>query len=144
MLVWLGLSEGAGWWILLSSVGMVGLALIAVPMVIVRIPEDYFTHPQRGGGASSRRCHWFRWIWLVVKNLLGLACLFFGALMLVLPGQGILTILLGVTLLDFPGKYRLQRWVVSRRTVLDAINWVRKRRGRAPLVLKHFAEDGSR
>jgi len=144
MLAWLGLSEGAGWWILLASAGMVGLALIAVPMVIIRIPADYFTHAHRGGSGSSLRWMWLRWIWLVVKNLLGLACLFFGALMLVLPGQGILTILLGVTLLDFPGKYRLQRWVISRRTVLDAINWVRKRRGRDPLVLDRPAEDGSR
>ena len=55
--------------------------------------------------------------------------------MLVLPGQGILTILVGFTLLDFPGKFRLQRWIVTRRGVLESINWVRKKAGREPLAL---------
>jgi len=135
MLEWLGLSSSVGWWILISSAGMFGLALITVPLLVLRIPADYFAHPGRDSAKYPRRHLWFRWIWLIAKNLVGLACLFFGALMLVLPGQGILTILIGIMLLDFPGKFRLQRWVVSRRGVLDSINWVRKRRGKAPLVL---------
>jgi len=135
MLEWLGLSSSAGWWILISSAGMFGLALIAVPLLVLRIPADYFAHPGRDGAKYPRRHLWFRWIWLIAKNLVGLACLFFGALMLVLPGQGILTILIGIMLLDFPGKFRLQRWAVSRRGVLDSINWVRRRAGRDPLVL---------
>jgi len=74
-------------------------------------------------------------MWLIAKNMLAVGFLFFGALMLLLPGQGILTILIGITLLDFPGKFKLQRWIVTRRGVLDPINWVRKRRGKDPLVL---------
>lgn len=135
MLEWLGLSKVAGWWILISSAAMFGLALVGVPLLVARIPADYYAHTRRSGGEHTRRHRWFRGIWLVSKNLLGLACLFFGALMLVLPGQGILTILIAVTLLDFPGKFALQRWVVSRRGVLDSINWVRRRAGREPLVL---------
>jgi hypothetical protein len=135
MLSWLGLNPTFGFWILVSSAAMFGLGVIAVPLLIVHIPTDYFARSRREGAGRTRRHLWFCWIWIVVKNVLGLACLFFGALMLVLPGQGILTILIGLVLLDFPGKLRMQRWVVSRPGVLDSINWIRKRRGRAPLVL---------
>jgi hypothetical protein len=135
MLEWIGLSEAAGWWILMASAALSLLGVIAVPLLVVRIPADYFVCPHRGSVEGPRRHLWFHWIWLVAKNLVGVVCLFFGALMLVLPGQGVLTILLGMTLLDFPGKFRLERWVVSRRGVVDSINWARRRAGKGPLVL---------
>jgi len=134
MLEWIGLPKEAIWWIVVASASMFGLALIAVPPLVIRIPADYFAHPHRSDADYPRRHSWFRWIWLLLKNVLGIGFLFLGALMLVLPGQGILTILIGITLLDFPGKFRLQRWVVSRKGVLDSINWLRTRRGKDPLV----------
>jgi len=136
MLEWIGLPKEAVWWIVIASSVMFGLALLAVPPLVIRIPADYFAHPHRSGADYPRRHSWFRWIWLILKNVLGVGFLFFGALMLVLPGQGILTVLIAITMLDFPGKFRLQRWVVSRKGVLDSINWVRKRRGKDPLVLE--------
>ena len=54
--------------------------------------------------------------------------------MLVLPGQGLLTLLVGFLLVDAPGKYRLERWLVSRKAVLRPINWLRRRKGRQPLI----------
>ena len=54
--------------------------------------------------------------------------------MLVLPGQGILTILIGIMFINFPGKYRLERWVVLRAPVLNVINKMRHRAGHAPLI----------
>jgi len=59
-----------------------------------------------------------------------------GIAMLVLPGQGILAILGGIELMDFPGKYRLERWIVSRPAVLRSVNWLRRRMGRPPLVFE--------
>jgi hypothetical protein len=70
------------------------------------------------------------------RNVLGCALVAAGIAMLVLPGQGILTILVGVMLLDFLGKPRLQRWLVARRPVLRTINGLRRRAGQAPLVLR--------
>jgi len=77
-----------------------------------------------------------RCVLLVGKNLLG--CIFLGAgmAMLVLPGPGVLTILVALTLLDFPGKFRLERWIVARRPLLGTINWLRRRAGRTPLALE--------
>jgi len=55
--------------------------------------------------------------------------------MLVLPGQGLLTILLGVTLVNFPGKYALERRIVSRPSVANTLNRIREAVGRNPLEL---------
>ena len=55
--------------------------------------------------------------------------------MLVLPGQGVLTILIGLTLLDFPGKRRLEIWIIQRRSIRLGIDRVRKRAGRPSLIL---------
>ena len=53
----------------------------------------------------------------------------------VLPGQGLLTILIGISLVNFPGKYRLERYLVSRRWAQRSLNWVRKRGGKPPFEL---------
>lgn len=53
--------------------------------------------------------------------------------MLVLPGQGLVTILAGLLLLDFPGKFKLERALVRQPAVMNALNWIRVRRGRPPL-----------
>lgn len=137
MLEWIGLSSAAVWWIVIASACMFGLALIAVPLFVIRIPADYFAHLHRSDAEYPRRHAWFRWIWLIAKNVVGVAFLFFGVLMLVLPGQGILTILIGMPLIDFPGKFRLQRWVVSSRGVLESFNWIREKAGKPPLMLGH-------
>jgi len=55
--------------------------------------------------------------------------------MIVTPGQGLLTILIGVTLLDFKGKHELERKLVRQPSVLRAVNWLRAKAGRAPLEL---------
>ena len=134
MLEWIGLSHAAVLWIMTASAVMLFVALIVVPLVIVRIPADYFAPPHRSRVAWPRGRRWLRSVWLVAKNLLGCAFLLLGGLMLVLPGQGLLTLLLAAALLDFPGKFRLQRWIVTRRGVTESITWIRKKAGRDPLV----------
>ena len=57
-----------------------------------------------------------------------------GVVMLVTPGQGLATLLIGLMLMNFPGKYRLERWVVTRGPVLHTINRLRHRAGHAPLI----------
>ena len=73
-------------------------------------------------------------LWLL-KNLFGLLLVIAGMLMLVLPGQGLLTIFVGLIFLDFPGKYRMERKMVSNDSVLRSINWVRARTGKPPLII---------
>jgi hypothetical protein len=116
-----------------SVVGFVG-SLIAIPLILVRLPPDYFdTRVPR---------HWMkdhhpvlRVIGLVAKNVIGVVFFFAGFAMLFLPGQGILTILIGVSLMDFPGKQLLEAKLIGQRTVLNAINAMRKKFDKPPLML---------
>lgn len=116
-----------------SVVGFIG-SLIAIPLILVRLPPDYFdTRVPR---------HWMkdhhpvlRLIGLVAKNVIGVIFLLAGFAMLFLPGQGILTILIGVSLMDFPGKQRLEAKLIGQRTVLSAINAMRKKFDKPPLML---------
>jgi UPF0716 family protein affecting phage T7 exclusion len=71
------------------------------------------------------------------KNLLGVLLVVVGAILALpgVPGQGLLTILVGLLLLDLPGKRRIERRMVGRPRILRMINRLRKRFGRSPLVL---------
>jgi len=117
----------------LSIVSFVG-SLIAIPWILVRLPQDYFCehHPR-----TWMKDHHpiLRLIALGVKNVIGWLLLLGGIAMLVLPGQGLLTILIGVSLMDFPGKRAIERKLVSRPMVLQAINHIRQRFDRPPLLI---------
>ncbi len=109
-------------------------SVVALPWFVARLPADHFRRTS-DGPPSVIHSPWLRRLAHVGKNLLGGFLLLAGLAMLVLPGQGILTILMALVLLDFPGKRRLERKIVSRPRVLDALNSLRRRRGREPLVL---------
>jgi hypothetical protein len=116
----------------ISLVLFVG-TLVAVPMLVARIPPDYFEHEQRPPVPWADRHPLARIALRACKNALGWVLVAAGLAMLVLPGQGLLTILVGFLLLDLPGKYRMEKWLVSRRRILASINWLRRRTGREPL-----------
>lgn len=59
------------------------------------------------------------------KNLLGLIFIIAGLAMLLLSGQGFITILIGIMMLNFPGKFTLEQRIVQQPIVLRAINWIR-------------------
>ncbi len=122
------------WLAIISVITFVG-TLLLVPVLVARIPSDYFSHKKRHKAPWSNKHPGIRGLMIIGKNLIGYVFVVAGIIMLMLPGQGILTIVIGITLLDFPGKYRLERWVVSRRPVLRSINWVRRRAKRGPLVI---------
>lgn len=132
-------STGLGWLVLASAVMFFG-TLLLVPAMVVRIPRDYFAHQRRPPAAWLPEHPVLRTLAVGVKNLCGGLLLLVGIAMLVLPGQGLLTMLLGVMLLDFPGKYRLERWLVGRGPTLRMINWLRRRSGQPPLERPTQAE----
>jgi hypothetical protein len=119
--------------VVVSVVTFVG-SLVALPYLAARIPADYFVDPKRHR-SRLHRMHPALYLALrVAKNLFGWLLVLAGLLMLVLPGQGLLTILVGVLLSDFPGKFRVERWLACRQGVLRAINWLRRRSGSEPLL----------
>jgi hypothetical protein len=82
-----------------------------------------------------------RWTAVVLKNLLGAALVVLGLIMSVpgMPGPGIITIVLGLMLLDFPEKRRWARWVMSRLPILRAANRLRRKYGKPPFVMQPVA-----
>ena len=121
------------WLAAASVVGFVG-SLIGIPWVLVRLPADYFDTRVPRQWMDGRHPV-LRAVGTIIKNIVGVIFLLAGIAMLVLPGQGILTMLIGVSLMDFPGKHRLEARLVGQPLVLQTINKVRARFGRAPLVV---------
>jgi len=114
------------------SVVAVIFTLIGVPWVVTRLPGDYFVQERREAWHTSSGEPLFALVLGVLKNLLGFVLLVLGVIMLVTPGQGLLTLLAGLLLMNFPGKYRLERWLVQRPGVMRALNWLRGRRQQPP------------
>ena len=112
------------------------VSLSVVSFILVKIPLDYFQEnlPQE---FWSGRLPVIRLLGTLAKNLLGIVLVALGIVMSIpgVPGQGILTILLGIMLLDFPGRQKLERKIVSQPRVLKNINKLRHRFGKPNLVL---------
>ena len=133
MIEWVRAHDTVLWWLVISSVITFVGTLILVPILIVRIPDDYFLAKRR------RVSHWRRLhpvpgiALLVMKNVCGIVFIVAGIAMLILPGQGFLTILIGVMLVNFPGKYRIERRFIRVRPVARSINWMRSKASQPPL-----------
>ncbi len=117
----------------LSAVTLAGSALL-LPWIIVRAPADYFTREHAHVPWSDKHPA-VRLILITGKNVLGFVLILAGILMLVLPGQGILTIIAGLALMDFPGRHKLVGRIAAQPPVLKSMNWIRHRAGREPFVV---------
>lgn len=112
------------------------VSFIAIGIVMVKIPANYFsTHYRQDFLPGS---HWtVRWGAVIIKNILGVFLILLGIVLSLpgIPGQGILTILLGLIMIDIPGKRPLEARIIKRPTVLAAVNRLRERYGKPPLQL---------
>ncbi|MEL6345094.1 MAG: hypothetical protein AAFV53_18440 [Myxococcota bacterium] len=109
----------------IGSAAMLCVSALLVPGVIARLPEDALIRPppQRSVGQ------------MIGRNLVGGLLVLFGVIMLFTPGQGVLTILAGGLLVDFPGRPAAMRWFLKRKATGRVLNGIRQRRGRPPLRL---------
>lgn len=134
ILAWIERHNALLLWMAGLSAVMFVASVVAVPWMLVRIPPRYFmtrrhAHPWRDRHPLVRAALF------AAKNTLGATLVAVGILLLVLPGQGILTILAGLVLLDLPGKHRVLLWTISRPAVLNSINWIREKAGRESLMV---------
>lgn len=127
--LFVGIFSGAS--LLLSIVGCVAL--------IAYLPSDYFTETKQGQQIKNPILRFFV---SLLKNLVGVLLIMIGILLSVpgVPGQGLLTVLSGLIISDFPGKKRLARRIIRTRTVYFAANKIRERFKRSPLVLEDTDE----
>jgi hypothetical protein len=121
-------------WFAVSSVVMFVGTLIAIPIILMRLPADYFDVRIPRPWMENHHPI-LRVIGHVVKNVVGAIFLFAGFLMLFLPGQGVLTMLIGLSLIEFPGKRRVEAKIVGQSTVLSTINAMRAKFDKPPLII---------
>ena len=121
------------WLTALSMVFFVG-TLIAIPFILVRLPADYFDIRVPRTWMEDHHPV-LRLFGHIVKNVVGAIFVFAGFLMLFLPGQGILTMLIGISMLDFPGKRKIEATLIGQPTVLSVINGMRQKFNKPPLRL---------
>ena len=123
-----------GVWLVAASLLSLVLAVALLPVLVTRIPCDYLSQPRRVRALVSIRHPILRLALLFMKNLVGGTLLLAGLLMLLTPGQGLLTLTVGLLLVDFPGKHAVERWLIVRPPIFRAINRLRMRRGYSPLL----------
>jgi putative transmembrane protein PGPGW len=111
--------------IAIASAAMLTASVLAIPWFVRRVPADYFARPPRRRSIAV----------VILRNLVAVAVLALGVAMLVLPGQGILTIIVGLSLLDLPVKYRVLRWLLDRRSIRNGVQRIRTEAGKPPLVI---------
>jgi len=116
------------------ALGVVSLVVtvLLLPTWVARLPIDHFAHhrPDHDEGRTLPHV-----ALRAAKNTLGAVLVVLGVLMLVLPGQGLLTILIGIVLVEFPGKRAVERRIARHPAVRAFLDHVRRKRGVPPLVL---------
>jgi len=107
------------------------LTILATPWLVAMLPSSYFiTQEDRGQKRSVARI-----LLTCFRSLTGLILVLTGIIMLVIPGPGLITLLVGISLAEFPGKRRLLKYIATRPSVFKSLNWMRKRHDRAPFEL---------
>lgn len=106
------------------------VSLIAVPMAIARLPEDYL---HRNHKLLKDWPLYLSALFLIFKNILGVVFLISGMAMLILPGQGLLTLIIGLAMIDFPRKNILIRRIMGHKRIFPTINQIRVKLGKPEL-----------
>jgi archaellum biogenesis protein FlaJ (TadC family) len=110
------------------------ISLASLPWLVAKIPEDYFLHRKRKKTLPLTTVAFARYLFLrLARNLVGLILLAGGFLMLFIPGQGVLTMVMGLILVDYPGKYSVEKAIIGYPAVFKGLNWLRARAHKPPL-----------
>ena len=117
------------------SIFILIISVFMMVLIISFLPEDYFKSENRNliSSVQNSRYPLLKLLVLITKNFFGILLLRSGILMLVLPGQGILTIITGLVFMDYPGKYKFERKLLRQKGVINSINWIRSRLSKPPL-----------
>ena len=109
-------------------------SLLGLSWLISMIPHNYFVDEKRVSLIKMKNP--LMWLLIMIlKNAIGLALILCGILMLILPGQGVLTIITGLIFLDYPGKFRFERLLVKNKLILNSMNWIRRKLDKPDLII---------
>jgi hypothetical protein len=112
-----------------GSVGMFVATLVAIPVILVKVPDDWFVRPPRAHPLPMK----------ILRTVVGIALIALGIAMIVLPGQGVLTILVGLSILDLPIKHRIIAKILSNPKVHRTIDNIRRKAGKGSLAVPRHA-----
>ncbi|MFW6151643.1 MAG: PGPGW domain-containing protein [Verrucomicrobiota bacterium] len=110
-------------------------SVMVIPAILIRMRPDYFVRDCRKRPVPAAKQTFFLPVIILARNFLGILLIIAGIVMLVTPGQGLMSIFVGLLVMDFPGKYRFERWLIRRRHVHRSVNWLRKKAGRPPVIV---------
>jgi len=105
-------------------------SLLATPWVLARLPANYFSKPPSAKPRSARRL-----CTSIIKTVLGSLMILTGIAMMFTPGPGLVCLVLGMALCEFPGKHRLLKQLIRRPSVFSTLNWLRRKASKPPFVL---------
>ena len=107
-----------------------------VSLILVKLPADHFSKNRKTKFWAGPR-PWLHAAKVIGKNIGGVLLVALGVVLSLpgVPGQGLLTVLLGIMLLDFPGRHRLEQKLLSKPSIVSTINQLRGRFGKKPLEL---------
>jgi hypothetical protein len=107
-----------------------------VSFILVKLPADHFSKSRKTKFWAGPR-PWLHAAKVIGKNIGGVLLVALGVVLSLpgVPGQGLLTVLLGIMLLDFPGRHRLEQKLLSKPSIVNSINKLRGRFGKKPLEL---------
>ena len=120
-------------WIGSISLFIFVFSLISLKWLVVLIPVDYFLIKKKSKFESNNPYLWY--LIVVFKNIIGYSLILGGIMMLVLPGQGVFTIIIGLMLSNYPGKYVIEKKFIAIPAILKSINWLRAKSNAPPLKI---------
>jgi len=106
-------------------------SLLSIKWLVSLIPEDYFINKKDSKIKTNNILIWYTV--LIFKNLIGYSLILGGIMMLVLPGQGLFTIIIGLMMSNYPGKYSIEKKFIAIPTILKSINWLRRKSNKPPI-----------
>ncbi len=122
--VWLENNSYILFYLGIISVLIFIFSIVGLRLFIIAIPSDYFINKKRV--SALRDSSILLWVFYkIFKNIIGYIFIAIGLLALVLPGQGILMILIGLMMSDYPKKFDLEKKIIKINTVRKGVNWIR-------------------
>jgi hypothetical protein len=127
MLGWLKINA---WWLAIVSVGLGFVAVGVGVAILMTLPEDYFLREEEESAITKPR-RGIHTALFALKNLVGGCIVVLGAIMALplVPGPGVIMLIIGLSLMSFPGKRKLELRVLRAPLALGAINWLRLKGG---------------
>ncbi len=131
---WESLTWGRVAWGVMFSIAAIIASYGLIVIGMIKIPADYFSSSYVKK-VNAEQHFSLRWGLVIVKNIIGFLLTTAGIIMIFTPGPGVPTILLGLIMMDIPGKRPLEAKLIQRPMVLSAVNDLRAKYNKPPLIM---------